>query len=67
MPSSGSTLPASRGIGIFGYIDAHHRRGFRLRLKDPAGLAAAMPDASEAHRTLDAAILETLLRGTRSG
>jgi uncharacterized protein (DUF1015 family) len=49
------------GIGVFGYIDAHHRRGFRLRLKDPAGLAAAMPDASEAYRTLDAAILETLL------
>ena len=49
------------GIGVFGYIDAHHRRGFRLRLKDPAGLAAAMPHASEAHRTLDAAILETLL------
>ena len=24
-----------QGIGIFGYIDAHHRRGFRLRLKDP--------------------------------
>ena len=49
------------GIGVFGYIDAHHRRGFRLRLKDPTGLAAAMPDASEAYRTLDAAILETLL------
>jgi uncharacterized protein (DUF1015 family) len=49
------------GIGVFGYIDAHHRRGFRLRLKDPAALAAAMPDASEAYRTLDAAILETVL------
>ena len=49
------------GIGVFGYIDAHHRRGFRLRLKDPAGLAGAMPAASEAYRALDAAILETLL------
>ena len=49
------------GIGVFGYIDAHHRRGFRLRLKDPADLAGAMPGASEAYRTLDAAILETLL------
>jgi uncharacterized protein (DUF1015 family) len=52
------------GIGVFGYIDAHLRRGFRLRLKDPAPLERAMPDASEAYRTLDAAILETLvLRG----
>jgi uncharacterized protein (DUF1015 family) len=49
------------GVGVFGYVDAHHRRGLRLRLKDPAALARAMPDASEAYRTLDAAILETLL------
>jgi uncharacterized protein (DUF1015 family) len=49
------------GIGVFGYIDAHLRRGFRLRLKDPGQLERAMPDASEAYRALDAAILETLL------
>lgn len=49
------------GTGVFGYVDAHHRRGFRLRLADHALLARAMPDASEAYRTLDAAILETLL------
>lgn len=49
------------GIGVFGYIDAHLRQGFRLRLKDPALLERAMPDTSEAYRTLDAAILETLL------
>jgi uncharacterized protein (DUF1015 family) len=49
------------GIGVFGYIDAHLRQGFRLRLKDPAQLERAMPDASQAYRTLDAAILETLL------
>ena len=24
------------GVGVFGYVDAHHRKGFRLRLKDPA-------------------------------
>ena len=61
MPLERLDPAGEEGIGVFGYIDAHHRRGFRLRLKDPAGLAAAMPDASEAYRTLDAAILETLL------
>jgi uncharacterized protein (DUF1015 family) len=49
------------GIGVFGYIDAHFQRAYRLRLIDPAILADAMPDRSEAYRTLDAAILETLL------
>ena len=49
------------GIGVFGYVDAHHRQGYRLRLKDRAALAAAMPDASPAYRELDAAILESLL------
>ena len=49
------------GIGVFGYIDAHHRKGFRLRLKDPSVLEAAMPDVSPAFRELDAAILESLL------
>jgi uncharacterized protein (DUF1015 family) len=49
------------GIGVFGYIDAHHRRGFRLRLRDPSVLEGAIPDVSEAYRTLDAAILEALL------
>jgi uncharacterized protein (DUF1015 family) len=50
-----------RGIGVFGYIDAHLRRGFRLRLKDPALLGRVMPGTSAPYRTLDAAILETLL------
>jgi uncharacterized protein (DUF1015 family) len=49
------------GIGVFGYVDAHHRQGYRLRLKDPAVLEAAMPGASVAFRELDAAILESLL------
>ncbi len=49
------------GIGVFGYIDAHHRKGFRLRLKDPAALESAIGGTSEAYRTLDAAILETLI------
>jgi uncharacterized protein (DUF1015 family) len=49
------------GIGVFGYVDAHFRKGFRLRLKDPATLERAIPDVSDAYRTLDAAILETLV------
>jgi uncharacterized protein (DUF1015 family) len=49
------------GVGVFGYVDAHHRQGYRLRLKDPAILEAAMPGASPAFRELDAAILESLL------
>jgi uncharacterized protein (DUF1015 family) len=49
------------GIGVFGYVDAHHRQGYRLRLKDPAVLEVAMPGASPAFRELDAAILESLL------
>jgi uncharacterized protein (DUF1015 family) len=32
-----------------------------LRLKDPNRLKSAIPDTSEAYRTLDAAILETLI------
>ena len=52
------------GIGVFGYVDAHHRKGYRLRLKDPAPLEVAIPGVSAAYRELDAAILEALiLRG----
>jgi uncharacterized protein (DUF1015 family) len=49
------------GVGVFGYVDSHSQRGFHLRLKDPSALERAMPDASEAYRNLDAAILETLI------
>jgi uncharacterized protein (DUF1015 family) len=53
------------GVGVFGYIDSHFRRGVRLSLKDPGALERAMPDASNPYRTLDAAILEALiLKGT---
>ncbi len=49
------------GVGVFGYLDAHLRQGFRLRLKDPDALEAAIPGTSRAFRELDAAILETLI------
>ena len=52
------------GIGVFGYADAHFKRGFRLRLKDPGAVDAELSDYSEGYRRLDAAILETIvLRG----
>jgi uncharacterized protein (DUF1015 family) len=49
------------GVGVFGYIDSHLKRGFRLRLKDTARLDQALADRSDAYRTLDAAILEELV------
>jgi uncharacterized protein (DUF1015 family) len=51
------------GVGVFGYVDAHFKRGFRLRVKDEAlaVLDAALADRSEAYRRLDATILETLV------
>jgi uncharacterized protein (DUF1015 family) len=47
----------AEGVGVFGYIDSHFQRPFRLRLREGAGL----PDSSDAYRTLDAAILEELV------
>ncbi|HSD24937.1 MAG TPA: DUF1015 domain-containing protein [Solirubrobacterales bacterium] len=53
------------GVGVFGYIDSHFKRGFRLRLKDTGRLDQALADRSPAYRQLDAAILEELvLKGT---
>jgi uncharacterized protein (DUF1015 family) len=49
------------GIGVFGYIDAHFKRGFRLRLKDEGPLAEPLPEKPEAYRRLDAVILEELV------
>jgi uncharacterized protein (DUF1015 family) len=51
------------GIGVFGFIDSHHKRAFRLRLKDSAiaELDRQLEGQPEAYRRLDAAILETLV------
>ncbi len=49
------------GIGVFGYIDSHHRRGYRLRLKDTAELDRLLEGRPEAYRRLDAVILEALV------
>ena len=44
-----------------GYIDAHHQQPYRLTLKDQAIADAALPDFSEAYRSLDTGVLEALL------
>jgi uncharacterized protein (DUF1015 family) len=53
----------AEGVGVFGLYGSHHRRGFRLRLKE-SGIAALdeqLAGKPEAYRRLDAAILETLV------
>ena len=51
----------AEGVGVFGYIDSHFKRPFRLRLRDGAPLDEAFADRSAAYRRLDAAILEELV------
>ncbi len=52
------------GVGVFGYVDSHHKQGYRLRLRDPGAMAAALPDKPDVYRGFDSVILETLvLRG----
>jgi uncharacterized protein (DUF1015 family) len=52
-----------KGVGVFGLYDSHHKRGYRLRLKDSAveALDRELAGKPEAYRRLDAAILETLV------
>jgi uncharacterized protein (DUF1015 family) len=49
------------GVGVFGLYDSHHKRAFRLRLKDTAELDRQLEGQPEAYRRLDASILETLV------
>jgi uncharacterized protein (DUF1015 family) len=49
------------GTGVFGYVDSHSKRGFRLRLRDTAKLDEALAGRPGAYRRLDAVILETLV------
>jgi uncharacterized protein (DUF1015 family) len=49
------------GIGVFGFCDSFHKRGFQLRLKDVAELDRRLAGKPEAYRRLDSAILETLV------
>jgi uncharacterized protein (DUF1015 family) len=49
------------GVGVFGLYDSHHKRAFRLRLKDTGELDRLLEGQPEAYRRLDAAILETMV------
>ena len=49
------------GVGVFGYVDSHFKRGYRLRLRDTAELDAALSSRPPAYRGLDAVVLETLV------
>ena len=53
--------PSDASAVAFGYMDAHFRQPFRLRLRDPQVAAAALPERSEAYRSLDTAVLEALV------
>ena len=49
------------GIGVFGYVDAHFKRAYRLRLASNPALDQALAGLPEPYRTLDTAILEELV------
>ena len=49
------------GVGVFGYIDSHFKRAYRLSLASNPALDEALADRSAAYRQLDAAILEELV------
>jgi uncharacterized protein (DUF1015 family) len=46
---------------VFAYVDSHFRRGFRLRLRDPAELDRVLAGKPESYRRLDTVILEKLV------
>jgi uncharacterized protein (DUF1015 family) len=53
--------PDSEGPLTMGYIDAHHRKAFRLTLKEQALADEALKDFPEPYRHLDTAVLEALV------
>jgi uncharacterized protein (DUF1015 family) len=61
VPSDQLDPGGSEGVGVFGYVDSHSNRAYRLRLRDTARLDEALAGRSAAYRTLDAAILEELV------
>jgi uncharacterized protein (DUF1015 family) len=61
VPTDDLDPAGAEGVGVYGYIDSHLRRGFRLRLRETARLEEALADRSDAYRRLDAAILEELV------
>ncbi|MET0730182.1 MAG: DUF1015 domain-containing protein [Solirubrobacterales bacterium] len=49
------------GVGVFGYVDSHFKRAYRLRLASNPALDQALAGRPEPYRTLDTAILEELV------
>jgi uncharacterized protein (DUF1015 family) len=61
VPTNDLDPGGSEGVGVFGYMDSHFQRSFRLRLRDTARIDEILAGRSDAYRTLDAAILEELV------
>jgi uncharacterized protein (DUF1015 family) len=61
LDTTGQLAPAHGNHVTLGYIDAHFKQPFKLRLKDPALAEAALPDHAEPYRRLDTAVLEALI------
>lgn len=62
-PVEEADLVPDRGYATiaFGYMDSHHLKPYRLRLKNAQPLDEALAGASDAYRRLDAAALEALI------
>jgi uncharacterized protein (DUF1015 family) len=61
VPSHELDPAGEEGTGVFGYVDSHFGRGFRLRLRDPAELDRVLAGKPESYRRLDTVILEKLV------
>ena len=61
VPTEALDPGGTEGIGVFGYMDSHFKKAFRLRLRDTSRLDETLAGRSDAYRTLDAAILEELV------
>ena len=63
-PEQAAPQPGEGPLEI-GYIDAHHQRTYRLKLKDQSTAEAALAGYSAAYQHLDTGVLEALiLKGT---
>ncbi len=61
VPADEAAPAGEEGVGVFGYLDSHFDRAYRLRLASSPDLNPALAERSQAYRTLDAAILEELV------
>ena len=61
IPTDEIAPPPSDGPLELGYLDSHLKQAFRLRLKDQRTADEALPQAPDALRRLDTAVLEALI------